>query len=276
MTELRQRMVRDMQLRNLAPATQQGYAQAVAGLASHYQRSPDQLGLRHIEDYILHLLTERKLAVGTCHALATGIRFFYLVTLGRDPRSIPLPPMRKTCRLPEILSAHEIERLVVAAPAGKHRVALLTAYGGGLRVSELVHLKVTHIHSDRMMIRVEQGKGRRDRYTLLSKRLLEELRAYWRADRPQPWLFPGHRRERHMTTRMAQKIYTTALKKAAIARRGGIHTLRHCFATHLMEAGVDIRTIQILMGHRSILSTLRFLQVTRKKVEGTASPLYLF
>ena len=183
--------------------------------------------------------------------------------------------MRKVCRLPEILSAQELERLFATAPPGKHRVVLLSAYGGGLRVSEVVRLKVTDIHSDRMMMRVEQGKGRRDRYTLLSKRLLEELRSYWKTLRPHPWLFPGHHRQRHMTPRMAQKIYTSAVKKASIHRRGGIHTLRHCFATHLMEAGVDIRTIQILMGHRSILTTMRYLQVTRKKLDGTVSPLDL-
>jgi site-specific recombinase XerD len=150
----------------------------------------------------------------------------------------------------------------------------MTAYGGGLRASELVQLKVADIHSDRMMIRVEQGKGRKDRYTVLSKRLLAELRSYWRIKRPDLWLFPGCA-NRQMTREMAYQIYVKATKKAGIKRTGGIHTLRHCFATHLLEAGEDLRTIQLLMGHSSIGTTVRYLQVTSKTLQGTKSPLDL-
>lgn len=150
----------------------------------------------------------------------------------------------------------------------------MTAYGGGLRVSELVRLKVTDIHSDRMTIRVDQGKGRKDRYTLLSQRLLQQLRIYWKIKRPAVWLFPGNSQS-PMSTRMAQRIYTQGASKAGITRKGGIHTLRHCFATHLLEAGEDIRTIQLLMGHSSILSTVRYLQITSKTLQGTQSPLDL-
>jgi site-specific recombinase XerD len=156
----------------------------------------------------------------------------------------------------------------------KHRMLLMTTYAGGLRVSEVVRLKVTDIHSDRMMIRVEQGKGRKDRYTLLSKRLLDELRDYWRIKRPERWLFPG-RSDGPLTREMAWQIYTKAVKKAGVKRRGGIHTLRHCFATHLLEAGVDLRTIQLLMGHSLIRTTVRYLQVTSKSLQGTRSPLDL-
>lgn len=275
MTPLREQMIRTMQLRNLSPNTQEGYLRSVADFAAYHHRPPDQLSNREIEDYFIHLLTKRKLAPGTCHFIASGIRFFYTVTLGRDPRTIPPPPRNKVSHLPEILSQEELRRLLAAPDYHKHRVLLMTAYGAGLRVSELVHLKVTDIHSDRMMIRVEQGKGRKDRYTLLSSRLLIELRAYWREERPSRWLFPGQPSHRSMTPRAAQKVYALAVRKAGIRRRGGIHTLRHCFATHLLEAGVDARTIQLLMGHRSILSTMRYLQVTRKKLEGTPSPLDL-
>ena len=149
----------------------------------------------------------------------------------------------------------------------------MTAYGGGLRASELRHLKVTDIQSNRMMIHVKQGKGRKDRYTLLSERLLHELRNYWRTQRPKVWLFPAKITKAPMCRRGLQRVYTTAVKKAGIKRKGGIHTLRHCFATHLLEAGVDIRTIQLLMGHTSIASTMRYLQVTSKSLQGTRSPL---
>jgi len=275
MSELRKRMIRDMQLRNFSPGTQRGYLRAVAGLAQYYHRSPDTIGPEEIQDYIVHLLSERKLAVGSCHGIITGLRFFYTVTLKQDGASVPIPQVKKVTRLPEILSPEQLERLFAAPRNLKHRVLLMTAYGGGLRVSELVHLKVTDIHSDRMMIRVDQGKGKKDRYTLLSKRLLGELRVYWKIKRPAVWLFPGIHLHKPGCARMAQKAYAKAVAKAGITRKGGIHTLRHCFATHLLEAGEDIRTIQLLMGHSSILTTVRYLQVTSKTLQGTRSPLDL-
>ena len=274
MSELRDRMIRDMKLRNLSPETQKGYVYAVAGLAKHYHRSPDQIGPEEIQDYIIFLLNVRKLATGSCQAMMTGLRFFYTVTLGEDSARVPLPPIKSSRRLPEILSGNELERLFGVTTNMKHRVLLMTTYAGGLRISEVVHLKVTDIHSDRMMVRVEQGKGRKDRYTLLSERLLGELRTYWKLKHPDPWLFPG-RSNIPMTRRMAHHIYVAAVKKAGLRRKGGIHTLRHCFATHLLESGVDIRTIQVLMGHSSIRTTVRYLQVTSKTLQGTRSPLDL-
>lgn len=275
MTELRKRMTRDMQLRNYSASTQGGYVRSVAGLAKYYHRPPDKISTEEIQDYVIHLLTERKLAVGSCHAIVTGLRFFYTVTLGWDKSDVPLPPLRKVTRLPEILSAEELERLFAAPRNPKHRVLLMTAYSGGLRLGELVQLKVTDIHSDRMMIRVEQGKGRKDRYTTLSQRLLQELRAYWKIKCHPVWLFPSQCSNTHVTRRLAQEVYKGAVRKAGIKRRGGIHTLRHCFATHLLEAGEDIRTIQLLMGHKSIMSTMRYLHVTRKTLHGKRSPLDL-
>jgi len=268
-------MIRDMELRNFSPATQRGYLRAVAGLAEYYHRSPDRISTEEIQDYVVYLLSERKVAIGTCHGIITGLRFFYTVTLKQDGASVPIPQVKKVTRLPEILSPEQLERVFAAPRNLKHRVLLMTAYGGGLRVSELVHLKVTDIHSDRMMIRVDQGKGKKDRYTLLSKRLLVELRTYWKIKRPPVWLFPGIHLHKPGCARMAQKAYAKAVAKAGITRKGGIHTLRHCFATHLLEAGEDIRTIQLLMGHSSILTTVRYLQVTSKTLQGTPSPLDL-
>lgn len=275
MKQLRNQMIRNMQLRKLAPGTQKSYLNSVKGLANYYHCSPETLSTRQIEDYILYLFNERKMATGSCYAIFTGLRFFFTVTLGRDSSNVPIPPTKKITTLPEILSMVEVERLFSVTHNPKHRVMLMAAYGGGLRVSELVKLKVTDIHSDRMMIRVNQGKGRKDRYTLLPKRLLKELRSYWSIKKPQLWLFPGQPKDRPLSSRMAQKVYHKAIKKAKIKREGGIHTLRHCFATHLLEAGENVRTIQLLMGHRSILTTMRYLQITSKSLKGTRSPLDL-
>lgn len=275
MSELRKRMIRDMELRNFSPTTQRGYLRAVTGLAEYYHRSPDRISTEEIQDYVVYLLSERKVAVGTCHAIITALRFFYIVTLEQNGASVTIPQIKRETRLPEILGPEQLERVFAAPRNLKHRVLLMTAYGGGLRVSELVHLKVTDIHSDRMMIRVEQGKGKKDRYTLLSRRLLGELRSYWEIKRPPVWLFPGIHLHKPGCARMAQKAYAKAVAKAGITRKGGIHTLRHCFATHLLEAGEDIRTIQLLMGHSSILTTVRYLQVTSKTLQGTQSPLDL-
>jgi len=275
MSELRKRMIRDMELRNFSPTTQRGYLRAVTGLAEYYHRSPDRISTEEIQDYVVYLLSERKVAVGTCHAIITALRFFYIVTLEQNGASVTIPQIKRETRLPEILGFEQLERVFAAPRNPKHRVLLMTAYSGGLRVSELVRLKVTDIHSDRMMIRVEQGKGKKDRYTLLSKRLLSELRAYWKIKRPPVWLFPGIHLHKPGCARMAQKAYAKAVAKAGITRKGGIHTLRHCFATHLLEAGEDIRTIQLLMGHSSILTTVRYLQVTSKTLQGTRSPLDL-
>jgi site-specific recombinase XerD len=275
MSQLRSQMIRDMQLRKFLPSTQKGYLNAVKGLADYYHRSPDTLSSGQIEDYILYLFNDRKMATGSCYAIFSGLRFFYAVTLGRDSSTIPIPPTKKISTLPEILSIEQVEKLFSVTHNPKHRAIIMTAYGGGLRVSEIVKLKVTDIHSDRMVIRIDQGKCRKDRYTLLPKRLLEELRSYWSIKKPKTWLFPGQPKDKPLSSRAAQKAYHIAVKKAGIKRKGGIHTLRHCFATHLLEAGENIRTIQLLMGHRSILTTMRYLQITSKSLKGTQSPLDL-
>jgi len=197
-----------------------------------------------------------------------GLRFFYNKTLRRQSTRLAIPPCKQQHKLPEILSSQELERLFLYANNPKNRVLFMTAYSAGLRLGEVVRLKISHIDSSRMMIRVEQGKGNKDRYTLLSKLLLKELRSYWKLYRPKLWLFPGARNpNKPMPDGTAQKAFTLTKAKAGIKKGKGIHTLRHCFATHLLEAGVDLRTIQMLMGHNSITTTMLYLQITRKRLD---------
>ena len=274
MTELRKKMIRDMQLRRLAPRTQKAYLAAVAAFAKHYKQSPDLIHDERVKDYILYLLNERKLAWSSCDVHACALQFFYRVTLGRASQ-FALPPRQHAQRLPEVLSGRELERLFAAVGNIKHRVMLMVAYAAGLRLGELVHLKVTDIDSHRMMIRVEQGKGNKDRYTLLSQRLLNELRAYWKTYRPKTWLFPGKTPDKPLTESSIQKALIVAKIKSGIRKTGGIHALRHCFGTHLLEAGTDLRTIQVLMGHRSIETTARYTRITAHRIRFTPSPLDL-
>lgn len=275
MTALRAEMIRQMQLQRLASTTQQSYIRAVKGLAGFYHQSPDRLTPRQLEDYVHHLLVERKLAWSTCNVAIHAFRFLYIKTLKRPDFRLSLPPCKREKKLPEILSREEVERLLDGPRNPKHRALLMTTYAAGLRVSEVVGLQVRDIDSNRMAIRVRQGKGRKDRETLLSERLLAELRAYWKLERALPWLFPGRDRTQPMTISTAQSVYRRAVRDAGIKRSGGIHTLRHCFATHLLEAGVDPRTLQVLLGHRSLNTTMRYLQVSRTHVLGVRSPLDL-
>ena len=275
MSPLRQKMINEMTLRGFSPRTHQSYIDAVAGLAKFFNKSPDRLDKEEVQSYLLHLMGERKLSWSSCNVAVSAFRFLYGETLGNDSMRLAIPPRKKITQLPEILSAEELERLFTGVDNPKHRVMLMTTYAGGLRVSELVRLKVTDIHSERMMIRVDQGKGNKDRYTILSERLLKELRIYWSMYRPPLWLFLSKNPNKPMPIGTTQKIYYKAKAKANIKRGKGIHTLRHCFATHMLEDGVDVRTIQMLMGHKSILTTMVYLQVTRKKLDSTKSPLDL-
>lgn len=275
MKPLRQKMINDMKLRRFADSTQELYVSAVADLAKHYNQSPDLLDKEQIQKYLLYLMEERHLAWSTCNVAVAGMRFFYTQTLGRDAMHLGIPPMRSQAKLPEILSFEEIERLFKCACDLKHRALLMTTYGAGLRVSEVVNLQLSDIDSKRMTIKVRQGKGNKDRYSILSSRLLTELRTYYREYKPLFWLFHGKYNDRQLHIGTAQKMYYTAKHRAGITKEGGIHTLRHCFATHLLEAGVDLRTIQSLMGHASLITTMNYLRVTSKKLAATKSPLDL-
>jgi integrase/recombinase XerD len=274
MTSLRQRLIREMQLRQFTPRTIESYVKAVAGLATFYGRSPDQLQLEEVRSYLHHLLTRRKLAAATCNLQAAAISFFYRQVLGQS--SFDLGMRRKhSGKLPEVYSQEELVQLFQATRNRKHRALLMTTYAAGLRLSEVTHLQPIHIHSQRQLIRVEQGKGRKDRYTLLSPQLLQELRDYWKEYQPGKWLFPNRKRTAPMPRGTAQRIFYAAKRRAGLSRGHGIHTLRHCFATHLLEAGVDLRTIQLLMGHRSLNSTAIYLHLTRKRLEQLHSPFDL-
>lgn len=272
---LRDRMIRDMELRNFAPTTQRAHLRAVEQLVRYYGQPPETISCQQVHDYLLHLIRERKLAWNTVNLVRSGLNFFYGGILGRSKAEFSIPPRRTPRPLPEVLSVRELSKLFEKASNQKHRVLLMTTYAAGLRVSEVVRLKVRDIDSDRMMIRVEQGKGRKDRYTLLSTCLLNRLRSYWKAYRPARWLFEGRNEGAHLAASSARRAFTLAKARAGITKRGGIHMLRHSFATHLLESGVDLRTIQSLMGHASLQSTTRYLRITRKTLDSTTASLDL-
>ena len=276
MSELREKMVKEMELRNFAPSTQRAYLNAVIGLSGYYKKSPDKITKEEIEDYLIYLKNDRKLAFNTRNVAASGFKFFFNETLKSESVYVDLPRRQKSTHLPVVLSRSQVMQIIEAAPNLKHRVLLMTIYSAGLRVSEAVSLKPEHIESGRMLIRVEQAKGNKDRYTLLSKRLLEELRQYWRVYKPKTWLFPSSRDvEKHIDVSTAQKVYYKAKRLSGVEKSKGIHTLRHCFATHLLEAGYDVRRIQTMMGHRSLSTTLTYLHVTHNGLGKITSPLDL-
>ncbi len=266
MTPLRQRMIDALVLHGKARRTQQTDIAAVVQLAQHYRRSPDTLSGGEIEAYLLHLLRDRKLSRSTVNQAGCAINFLFGKVLGRNgpPCAIPLP--RGPQKLPEILSREEIGRLLAGAPSLKARTLLSCAYGLGLRVSELCAVRVEHIDTaaDRMCVRVVQGKGAKDRYVPLAADLLETLRGYWRTARPQQWLFPGYDDvAQPVDIKTAQRWYRRARTAAGISKAGGIHTLRHCYATHLLEAGVDLHSISQWLGHRHVSTTARYLHLAR-------------
>jgi integrase/recombinase XerD len=274
MTELRRRMDEDMVVRGMADRTRETYLWAVTGLARFYRRSPDQISDAEVQAYLLHLIRDRQRSWSTCNIVVHGLRFFYHTTLKRDRTTFCIPSPRQPGTLPALLSRDEVQRLIAHAANQKHRTMLLTTYAAGLRLNEVLRLRVPDIDSARMTIRVEQGKGGQDRYTILSATLLEALRVYWRACRPTTWLFPG-RGERPMDPSALQRAYGLAKRRANLTKPGGIHALRHAFATHLLEAGVDLHTIQRLLGHKSITTTTRYWHLTHASLTTQAARLDL-
>jgi len=275
MTPLRKQMIDDMVVRGLAEQTQSAYLRAVTGLSRYYGRRPDTLCDREVQDYLVYLHKERKLAPMSCNQVLHGLRFFYHQTLRRDRSDFRLPCARRPLTLPEILSREEVARIFAATDNIKHCTLLKTTYAAGLRVSETVSLKVSDIDSDRMMVRVEQGKRGKDRYALLSARLLEQLRMYWKHYRPEVWLFPNRHQSAPISRATALRVFQLAKARAGIGKSGGIHSLRHAFATHMLEAGADLYTIQQLLGHGSIHSTMRYLHLSQRQLSGNGSPLDL-
>ncbi len=279
MTTLRQQFIRELVIRGTSPRTQESYVAAVYGLAKHYHKAPDQIGDEQLKEYMFYLAQERKLAPASLNLTNCALRSFYQLVLQRPVEKVrlSLPWVAKAIHRPRVYSVEELEKLLTAGCAHpKHRAFLMTVYGAGLRLNEACHLKPAHIDSARMQLRVEQGKGRKDRYTLLSPRLLQELRLYWKICRPSIWLFPATRDpQQPMSDGTAASIFKHAIRRAGLPNKGGIHSLRHSFATHLLEAGVEITVVQRLLGHSSISTTVTYLHVRRERVSQIQSPLQL-
>ena len=275
MTPLRKKMIEEMQLRRFSLNTQESYLRSVTELAKHYNKSPDCINNEQLKEYILFLTNEKNLSWRSVNNKTSGIRFLFEKILNRKDVSLAIPPRKTPRQLPEILGADELVRLFESVNNIKHKTILMTAYACGLRVSEVINLKVGDIDSSRMMVRVEHGKGDKDRYSILSPRLLAELRSYWRVYRPSLFLFENKITKARLTRSTPQLVFKAAIKKAKIDKKVTFHSLRHGFATNLLEAGVNIRTIQILMGHSSISTTSRYLHIARKDLGILKSPLDL-
>jgi integrase/recombinase XerD len=276
MTPLRQRMLEDMQIRNLAPATQRAYVEYVAQFARHGGRSPADLGPEEIRAFQVHLITERHLAPSTLIVAVAALRFLYTVTLKQPwPMDVVVPAPKIIRPLPVVLSPAEVVHFLECVPGLKYRAILTICYAAGLRIAEAVRLTISAIDPQRMVLRVVQGKGRKDRYLMLSPRLLDLLRDWWRVSRSRHWLFPGDRPDRPLTTKAVNRACVRARRRSGIAKPMTPHALRHAFAVHLLEAGTDVRTIQLLLGHRNLATTARYLQIATTKVCATTSPLDL-
>jgi site-specific recombinase XerD len=270
-------MIRAMELKNLSNNTQRAYLAAVTGLSKHYHQSPDKITDTMIEDYLLYLKNGKGNAPNSCGSVLTGIRFFYQ-NVAQKTLTVDYSLRKRPRKLPTVLTMEQVWKLICTPKNLKHRLILMTTYSAGLRASEVIRLKPEHIDSERMLIKVEGGKGGKDRYTLLSFKLLAELRQYYRKHRPQVYLFPStfkKRKNSPLTYESIRSVYEQARKKAGIKKGEGLHTLRHSFATHLLEAGYDIRKIQVLMGHARLSTTMIYLHVSRETLSKIPSPLDL-
>jgi integrase/recombinase XerD len=276
MTPLRQRMTEDMQVRNLALNTQTSYVQQVSLFARYFNKSPEQLGPEDIRTYQVYLTNEKKLAPGSVLIAVAALRFLYKTSLKRDwPFEDVIPAPKKPQTLPVVLSPEEVLQFLGCVGSTKHRAILSTCYAAGLRISETVCLVPTDIDSQRMVIRVDQGKGQKDRYVMLSPKLLEILRSWWRVEKPKQWLFPGDIPGQHISRDAVGQACQKARQLSGIRKPISPHSLRHAFAVHLLESGTDVRTIQLLLGHRSLATTARYLRIATSKVCATSSPLDL-
>jgi len=272
MTALRQRMIDDLRIRNYSPKTESVYIRCVAKFASHFGQSPDQLGAEQIREYLIHLVETRRASWSAFNQTVNALRFLYRVTLDRGELVSHIPFPRGEKKLPTVLSSEEVGRLLQALSNPKHRAALMTAYAAGLRVSEVVALKVGDIDAERMLIHVRHGKGAKDRTVMLSTQLLAVLREYARLYHPRTWLFPGGIPGQPLCARSVQKMCVRARQAAGITKRVTVHTLRHSFATHLLESGTDLRIIQTLLGHGSLSTTAIYTHVSAHRLHATPSP----
>jgi integrase/recombinase XerD len=276
MTSLRQRVTEDMQVRNLAPNTQKSYVHQISLCARHFGKSPEVLGPEDIRSYQVYLTNEKKLAPASIIIAVSALRFLYKVTLHKKwifEETMPTP--KQPQKLPIVLSPEAVLHFLACVPQINHRTILTCCYAAGLRISEAICLKPTHIDSQRMVIHVEQGKGRKDRYVMLSANLLEILRDWWRRERPKNWLFPGGVIDSHITRESVWEACKKGGRLCGIPKPITPHSMRHAFAVHLLESGTDVRTIQLLLGHRNLATTARYLQIATSKVCSTTSPLDL-
>lgn len=274
MTPLRRRFIDDLRLRNYSQRTIDTYVWHVAAFAKHFARSPDLLGSDEVRHYQLHLLAQKR-SWSRFNQAVCALRFLYGITLAR-PEQLPLIPYgKRPHKLPSVLSTDEVLRLINAADPGRDRLLLQVTYGCGLRLSEVTHLRVQDIDSARMVLHIRQGKGAKDRLVPISQRLLDELRAYWRMYRPTSWLFPGEKANQHLSLGNVQRRFSRARKRAGLTKRCSMHTLRHSYATHLVEAGMDIFTLKDLMGHRSLQTTAVYLHLSTQRLQQTPSLLDL-
>ncbi len=273
MTPLRQRMIEDMQLRNYSTGTQRSYIHYVEDFANHYHLNPSRLGLDEIRNYQLYLIEERKLSPQSVNCFVSAVKFLYTVTLEMPWGDEHFPRLKVPEKLPVVLAASEVMQFFGCIGILKHRAVLMLCYGSGLRISEAVSLKVSDIDSKRMLVAVRQGKGGKDRYSVLSARLLLLLRQYWKIQRPKDWLFPAIRADRHIQEHTIRQVCREACQMAGITKQVTPHMLRHSFATHLLESGTDTRAIQVMLGHSRIDTTARYTRVSPQTVGQTVSPL---
>jgi integrase/recombinase XerD len=272
MSPLRRRMIEDMTIRNLSPATQRSYLHAVSKFSQYFGRSPARLGLEDVRAYQVHLAS-KGVAWGSLNQVVCALRFFYGVTLGQATIPERIAYAREPRKLPTVLGADEVVRFLESVSSLKARVALTTAYAAGLRVSEVAALKVCDIDSGRMVMRIEHGKGGKERYGMLSAPLLGILRSYWRLTRPPLYLFPGRTSDKPIEPTVLHAACRSAAAAAGLDKRVSVHVLRHSFATHLLESGVDIRIIQVLLGHENLSTTARYTRVSTQLIGNTRSPL---
>lgn len=269
----RDMMERDLQIRGFSSSTQQCYLGRMKEFVRYFMQPPDELTTADINRYQLYLAQERKVSWGVFNQSVAAVRFFYRITLQKDLEIERIPYQKTGRKLPIVLSQQEVKALLETPANIKHRAILMATYAGGLRVSEVVNLRVIDIDSQRMTLRIEQGKGRKDRYVMLSAKLLGVLRQYWKTVRPSCWLFPGQIPGRHLTRSAVGRIFYQARDRAGITKKVSVHSLRHSFATHLLESGVNIRKIQVLLGHNSLQSTQVYTNVANDYLDNTPSPL---
>ena len=283
MTPLRAKYIRDLAIRGRAQRTQQSYTSYVIDLARYYRRSPDQISYEEVADWLHYLIRERQQSASSVNIAVNAVRFLYGVTLGRDTAALlaAVPRMKRGVRRAEVYAKSELEAILTAPAQPRDRAFLMTVYAGGLRLSEATHLKTTDVDRPRMQLRVRQGKGNKERVLPLSPRLLQELESYWRAGRKgqpgydSPWLFLGDKPGEPISKGTGQNIYYRAVRRSKVRRKGGIHILRHSFATHCIENGLELTVVQRLLGHSSLLTTARYLHVTARRLGEVRSPLDL-